>query len=96
MCMHFMRLHRFLVYIFPLFRARSVSFAMSRLPFCSFWSLVLSALCSSVGITSRITSTSPSLMSYLMCAFPYLPLAVPVMLTSVVLASSVVISCMML
>jgi hypothetical protein len=34
-------------------------------------------------------------MSYLMCAFPYLPLSVLVVLTSVFLASSIVISCMM-
>jgi hypothetical protein len=34
-------------------------------------------------------------MSYLMCAFPYLPFSVLVMPTSVFLASSVVISCMM-
>ena len=54
----------------------SVSFAILRLPFCSFCSLGLSALCSSVGVTSRITSTRPPLMSYLMCAFPYVPLSV--------------------
>ena len=74
----------------------SSSFVNVRLSFFSFWTLALSEFCSSVGTTSRITSTSPSLMSYLMWAFPYLPLAVPVMFTSVFLASSIVISCMIL
>ena len=64
----------------------SVSFAILRLPFCSFCSLTLSALCSSVGVTS----TRPPLMPYLMCAFPYLPLSVLVMPTSVFLCGTFV------
>ena len=96
MCMYFMRLHRFVACIS--FISCSSSFVMLRLSLFSFCFLALSVFCSSVGITSSTTSTmhSPSLISYLMCAFPYLPLSVLVMLTSVVLASSIVIWCMML
>ena len=72
------------------------SFTILRSFVLSFCSLFLSACCSSVGVTSKITPTSPSLITpYMMCAFPYFPLPVLIMFTSVFLASSVVISCIM-
>ena len=75
---------------FPLISC-SFSFIIFRSFFLSFCSLLLSACCSAVGVTSRTTPTSPSFTSHIthrMCAFTYLLLSVLVVLTSVFLASS--------
>ena len=95
-CAFFMRLHRFVVYIYLLSRALLPSTFCVGPSFRSvFWPSQLFVLRSVLLPLSRRLA-SPSLMSYLMCAFPYLPLSVLVMFTSVALASSIVIWCMML